>query len=135
MKYLTNFKQNLILSFLIIVATSLTVEANELFTLKNLERERATLLSDFLNGNLDSQKKQQRLLQRQRQLADMERMVLRDERLLIVDSVMVKSAFKEYDKTFLVHAGAEHKVDAMNQWLSTVNFTNDSVLNARAGFR
>lgn len=113
----------------------MSVCANELFTLKNLERERATLLSDFLNVNLDSQKKHQRLLQRQRQLADMERMVLRDERLLTTQSSMVKNAFKDYDKTFLVHAGAEKDINAMTQWLNTVNVTNDSVFNAKAGYR
>jgi hypothetical protein len=111
------------------------VNANELFTLKNLERERATLISDFLSSKLDSQQKQQRLQQRQRQLADMERMVLRDERLLSTKSTMVDNAFKQYNKTFLVHAGAEHKMSAMDQWLKNVNVTNESVLNARAGYR
>ncbi|WP_412973147.1 hypothetical protein [Glaciecola sp. MF2-115] len=120
---------------LFIFGTSTIVSANELFTLKNLERERANLISDFLNINIDSQKKHQRLLQRQRQLADMERMVLRDERLLMTQSSMVKNAFKEYDKTFLVHAGAENNVNAMTQWLTVVNVTNDSVLNAKAGYR
>ena len=111
------------------------VRYNELFTLKNLERERATLISDFLNINLDSQKKHKRLLQRQRQLADMERMVLRDERLLMTQSSMVKNAFRDYDKTFLVHAGAENDVNAMTQWLNVVNVTNESVLNAKAVYR
>lgn len=111
------------------------VNANELFTLKNLERERATLISEFLSTSLDSQEKQKRLQHRQRQLADMERMVLRDERLLSAKSSMVDNAFKEYDKTFLVHAGAEQQISAMNKWLKNVNVTNKSVLNARAGYR
>jgi hypothetical protein len=109
--------------------------ANELFTLKNLERERAILISEFLNKNLDVQKKHERMQQRQRQLADMERMVLRDERLLNTKSNMVVRAFKHYDRTFLVHAGAENNVNAMNQWLHNIKLTNRSVLNAKAGYR
>ena len=111
------------------------LQANELFTLKNLERERATLIADFLSTHLDASQKQQSLKQRQRQLADMERMVLRDERLLNTQSSMVIKAFKEYELTFLVHAGAEKKLNAMNQWLSNVKLTNDSVMNAQAGYR
>ena len=65
----------------------------------------------------------------------MERMVLRDERLLMTQSSMVKNAFREYDKTFLVHAGAENDVNAMTQWLNVVNVSNESVLNAKAGYR
>jgi hypothetical protein len=135
MKYASNVTQKITFFVLLYLCSSQLVNANELFTLKNLERERATLISDFLSSKLDSQQKQLRLQQRQRQLADMERMVLRDERLLSVKSTMVDNAFKQYDKTFLVHAGAEHKMSAMDQWLKNVNVTNESVLNARAGYR
>lgn len=135
MKYLTNIAITIILSGLLSLCSLKLVNANELFTLKNLERERATLISDFLSSKLDGQKKQQRLQQRQRQLADMERMVLRDERLLSTKSSMVENAFKEYEKTFLVHAGAEQQISAMNQWLNSVNVTNKNVLSAKAGYR
>ena len=135
MKKINIVSYKFIISMLILIATSATVNGNELFTLKNLERERATLISDFLSDSLDGLQKQQRMLQRQRQLADMERMVLRDERLLSSKSSMVDRAFKDYNTTFLVHAGAEQDINAMNQWLNNVQLTNDSVLNARAGFR
>lgn len=135
MKYLTNIAITIIVSGLLSLCSLKLVNANELFTLKNLERERATLISDFLSTKLDGQKKQQRLQQRQRQLADMERMVLRDERLLSTKSSMVENAFKEYEKTFLVHAGAEQQISAMNQWLNSVNVTNENVLSAKAGYR
>jgi hypothetical protein len=135
MKCASNVTQKTIFFVLLYLFSFQLVNANELFTLKNLERERATLISDFLSSKLDSQQKQQRLQQRQRQLADMERMVLRDERLLSTKSTMVDNAFKQYNKTFLVHAGAEHKMSAMDQWLKNVNVTNESVLNARAGYR
>ncbi|MFT5277594.1 MAG: hypothetical protein ACI97K_000467 [Glaciecola sp.] len=119
----------------LVAASTFSCHASELFTLKNLERERATLISDFLNINLDVQQKHQKMQQRQRQLADMERMVLRDERLLNTQSTMVVRALKQYDRTFLVHAGAENKVNAMNQWLNNIKLTNESVLNAKAGYR
>ncbi len=135
MKYLINTIRAVSVVALLCLCSLPLASANELFTLKNLERERATLISDFLSAELDGQKKQQRLQQRQRQLADMERMVLRDERLLNSKSPMVENAFKEYDKTFLVHAGAERQRSAMNQWLNSVNVTNDIILNARAGYR
>lgn len=135
MKHLINLIRKTSVLALLSVGLLPLASANELFTLKNLERERATLISDFLSTTLDGQKKQQRLQQRQRQLADMERMVLRDERLLNTKSPMVDNAFKEYDKTFLVHAGAEKQVSAMNQWLNSVNVTNDIILSARAGYR
>jgi hypothetical protein len=133
MKYASNVTQKTIFFVFLYLFSSQFVNANELFTLKNLERERATLISDFLSSKLDSQQKQKRLQQRQRQLADMER--LRDERLLSTKSTMVDNAFKQYNKTFLVHAGAEHKMSAMDQWLKNVNVTNESVLNAKAGYR
>jgi len=135
MKYLTNLTTTITVSALLFLGSLQVVNANELFTLKNLERERATLISDFLSTKLDGQQKQQRLQQRQRQLADMERMVLRDERLLSTKSSMVESAFKEYEKTFLVHAGAEQQMSAMNQWLNSVNVSNEIVLSAKAGYR
>jgi len=135
MKYVSKFTHKTTFIVLLCLCLTQLVNANELFTLKNLERERATLISDFLSNQLDSQQKQKRLQQRQRQLADMERMVLRDERLLNTKSPMVNNAFKEYDKTFLVHAGAEQQRSAMNQWLTNVNLTNETVLNARAGYR
>jgi hypothetical protein len=135
MKHLINLIRKTSVLVLLSVGLLPLATANELFTLKNLERERATLISDFLNTTLDGQKKQQRLQQRQRQLADMERMVLRDERLLNTKSPIVENAFKEYDTTFLVHAGAERQVSAMHQWLDSVNVSNDIILGARAGYR
>lgn len=131
-KYLTSVST---VSALLYLCSLQLVNANELFTLKNLERERATLISDFLSTKLDGQQKQQRLQQRQRQLADVERMVLRDERLLNTKSSMVENAFKDYEKTFLVHAGAEQQISAMSQWLSSVHLTNEMVLSAKAGYR
>lgn len=104
-------------------------------SLQNLERERAALIQDLLSPSLGIEQRQQQLKKRQRHLTDMERMVMRDERLLSSSSVLVKNAFDQYELTFLVHAGAEQKRSAGEQWLATMNISNDAILAAQVGFR
>ena len=129
------------LVLMVFLSTSFSVSANsakydkDLFSLKNLERERAALIATFLNNNLSLEQKHSKLTQQQRQLADVERMVLRDERLLSHQSNMVKRAFNDYETTFLVHAGAETELNAMNQWLLQVNVSNQSIFETTAGYR
>lgn len=106
-----------------------------LYTLINLERERASLLSVFLDTSLSREQKLEKLGYKQRQLADMERMVLRDERLLSSQSRVVQRAFSNYDMTFLVHAGAENQVSAMQQWLINAKLSNEKIMDAKAGYR
>ena len=81
------------------------------------------------------EKKLEKLSFKQRQLADMERMVLRDERLLNSDSKIIKRAFGNYDMTFLVHAGAEKEVSAMQQWMLSTNLSNAQIMDTTAGYR
>jgi hypothetical protein len=94
------------LMLMVFLPTSFSVSANsvkydkDLFSLKNLERERAALIATFLDNNLSLEQKHAKLMQQQRQLADVERMVLRDERLLSHQSNMVKRAFNDYETTF-----------------------------------
>lgn len=108
---------------------------NDVLSLSNLERERAALINDLLNPALDFDKRITLINKRQRQLSDMERMVIRDERLLHSNKHIVKNAFDHYDLTFLVHAGAENNKSATIQWLEQVKFDSSSVLNASAGYR
>lgn len=118
-----------------LVACSGAMANNEPLSLSNLERERAALVKDLLDPSLDFEARLASIDRRQRQLTDMERMVIRDERLLSSKSPMVKRAFDNYELTFLVHAGAENKQTATAQWLEQVNFSSESVLRARAGYR
>lgn len=104
-------------------------------SLQNLERERAALIQDILDPSLDVSQRLQKINKRQRQLTDMERMVMRDERLLNGQSRLVKKAFDTYDKTFLVHAGAENNRSAKQQWFATIKLSNDAVLNTRLAYR
>ncbi len=111
------------------------LESKQILSLQNLERERAALVHDMLDPSLDTQSRMQKLNKRQRHLTDMERMVMRDERLLSSNSVLVKNAFSQYSSTFLVHAGAEHNRSASEQWLSNVELSNAAILSSHVGFR
>lgn len=137
----TNTRFSILLMLFVVLSTSFSASAKnakydkDLFSLKNLERERAALIETFLNHKLSLEQKHTKLMQQQRQLADVERMVLRDERLLSHQSNMVKRAFNDYETTFLVHAGAEKELNAMNQWLLRVNLSNQSIFETKAGYR
>jgi hypothetical protein len=109
--------------------------SGSILSLENLERERAAFIQDILSPSLNTQQRRLQLKKRQRQLTDMERMVMRDERLLSSTSPLVKVAFTEYELTFLVHAGAEHKQSASEHWLNQMNVTSEAVLNTQIGFR
>lgn len=125
-----------VIAFSILTAGSFSAFAKDpLFTLKNLERERAALIADLLDVNADSQQRMAKIKLKQRQISDMERMVLRDERLVQSNSRLAQKAFENYDLTFLVHAGAEKQKSATDQWLSQVRLTNQNILNSKAGFR
>ncbi|GBL05405.1 hypothetical protein [Glaciecola sp. KUL10] len=124
------------LALSLLCACSFSVLAKDpLFTLKNLERERAALINDLLDTEADAQQRLSKIKLKQRQLSDMERMVLRDERLVQSNSRLAQKAFENYDLTFLVHAGAEQKKSATEQWLNQVRLTNKRILSSKAGFR
>nr|WP_241664383.1 hypothetical protein [Ningiella ruwaisensis] len=108
---------------------------DNILSLSNLERERAALINDLLNPALDIEQRIARLDKRERQLTDMERMVIRDERLLNSNHHLVKRAFANYELTFLVHAGAESKQNATSQWLKQVSFDSQDIFKAKAGYR
>ncbi|WP_395342778.1 hypothetical protein PN836_001810 [Ningiella sp. W23] len=128
------------LAVLAIFSTSSFVCANtntdtNILSLSNLERERSALIADMLDLSLSFDQRHEKLSKRQRQLTDMERMVMRDERLLSSTNFAVKRAFNEYELTFLVHAGAENQQSASAQWLDMIDFDSASVLNAKVGRR
>lgn len=127
--------QNLLLALVLTGASAHAIAQDNILSLSNLERERASLISDMLNPALDFEERLTRINNRQRQLTDMERMVIRDERLLASKQHIVKRAFDSYELTFLVHAGAEDKKSASAQWLEQVKFSSTAVMRASAGYR
>ncbi len=117
------------------LATSAMANANALFTLENLERERAALLENLSSELLTPFQREQKVNSIVRRLTDIERMVLRDDRIAGSNSVMAKKAFEHYELTFMVHAGSESKKTMMAHWLHQLNITSDSINQSRLGER
>lgn len=127
----------LITAFAFVLPTISTVYANSntLFSLENLERERAALLNNLTSTKLSSYEREQQANNIIRRLIDMERMVLRDDRIAASNSIMAKKAFQNYDLTFLVHAGSESKKAPLAHWLNALNITDESINKSRPGAR
>ncbi|GLR69748.1 hypothetical protein [Agaribacter marinus] len=106
-----------------------------LLSLKNLERQRASFIQEMLSAKSDLDTKEKSLMQRQHQLIDMERMVIRDERLSQQNDYLVHRAFSDFDMTFLVHASAEEQKQPIQHWLDSVGFSSTAIINAQPGFR
>lgn len=109
--------------------------ANSLFSLENLERERAALLSAQLDSSLDLNQRQRKVQSIYRRLIDIERMVLRDDRVTSSNSSLAQNAFEKYELTFLVHSSAEKNLPPLSHWMSELQLTTDNILSAKTGHR
>jgi hypothetical protein len=114
---------------------STSIFANSLFSLENLERERAALLSAQFDNSLDLEQRQKRVQNIYRRLVDIERMVLRDDRVTSSNSSLAQNAFDKYELTFLVHSSAEKSLPPLSHWMSELHLTTDNILSAKAGQR
>jgi len=114
---------------------SISANAQSALTLENLERERAAMLNTFTSDQITAKKQQMSINSSYRRLTDVERMVLRDDRLLNNQSAIVQRAFKNYELTFLIHASAEKNILPMDLWLSELNITSNSILSTKKGRR
>ncbi len=119
----------------LLMLTAATATENTLVSLQSLERERAALLQILTSDNYSIDKRYLKAENIVRRLADIERMVLRDDRIVGNDSIMVKKAFERYELSFLIHASAESKKLPIAHWLTELNFTRDSLLNSSVGNR
>lgn len=117
------------------VTTGVQAKANPLFTLENLERERAVFLNNLTTTTLNAHEREQQGNHIIKRLIDMERMVLRDDRIAMSNSIMAKNAFQHYELTFLVHAGSESKKAPMAHWLHSLNITDESIYKSTSGAR
>ena len=122
----------ILLSAALIAGASVGAQAD---TLTNLERERAQMLSTLLNNDINPQQREQRVSLSRSTLRDLERMVIRDDRLLDKPTPTVQQAFRNYDLTFLVHAAAENKRSELDQWMSELGLSTDSLMHTRLGRR
>ncbi|MFT7005658.1 MAG: hypothetical protein ACJAXJ_000157 [Colwellia sp.] len=131
-----NLSKILAVATLVISMTShVNAKPNSLFTLENLERQRAALLDNLTTKKLTTYQREQETKQLIKRLVDLERMVLRDDRIAASNSIMAKNAFEHYELTFLVHAGSESKKSPMAHWLYSLKITDDSIFKSRAGAR
>ncbi len=104
-------------------------------TLENMERERAILLETILSGDMNAAERESRIQVAKTRLVDLERMVLRDKKLIGRNTPAVRAAFDNYDLTFLVHASTEKSRSIADHWLGQVGVSTTALMNARMGRR
>ena len=104
-------------------------------TVQNLERERALVVEAILDPGLEAAERQARMAEATPRLVDLERMVLRDDKLKGRNTRDVRRAFANYDLTFLVHASTENNVSAIDAWLGEIGITTQSLMAAKMGRR
>ena len=130
LRYTTTF-----MAFVWFTSFNASAQNNSLFSLQNLERERAALLTTLTDANISMEVRQQKSNSIYRRMADIERMVLRDERIANSDKVLVQNAFANYDLTFLVHVSAERKIQPLSQWMNTLGINAASIAQSKQGYR
>ncbi len=116
-------------------AALVAATASQAGTLENMERERAMLVSTLLKPELAPEKRQQEVQVSKNRLVDLERMVIRDDSLRGKDTPAVRRAFKDYDRTFLVHASVEKGRTVVDHWLEQVGIDMKAVMDGRIGRR
>ncbi len=127
-----NTTKKLLVMISLVICSTAALASDPLLSLKNLERERAAFLDKALSQSLDQQ---QLAAKKLRQLSDMERMVIRDDRLVEKNSALVSNAFNNFELTFLVHASAENNATVLSHWLEQVGVSNQAVLSTKLGYR
>ncbi|OUR90656.1 hypothetical protein A9Q81_19115 [Gammaproteobacteria bacterium 42_54_T18] len=115
--------------------SSITLLHAESRTLSNLERERSSLMEIVVQEEFSPIERKRKIALSQRRLMDMERMVIRDDRLLGANDPMVKKAFDHYETTFLVHASVEANQHIVDFWLQQLNLDSQSILESKRGRR
>ena len=100
-------------------------------TLENMERERAILLETILSGDMNAAERENRIQVAKTRLVDLERMVLRDKKLIGQNTPAVRAAFDNYDLTFLVHASTEKSRSIADHWLGEIGVSTAALMNAR----
>ena len=104
-------------------------------SLENLERERAMLMQAMLSAEMSAKERQGKVALSRNRLIDLERMVLRDKKLVGRNSPAVRAADENYDLTFLVHASIERDRALLDHWMYQVGVSTQSLMNAKVGRR
>ncbi len=104
-------------------------------TVENLERERAILIDTMLDADVTPAERETKIETSRHRLVDLERMVLRDDSLVGVNTPTVKRAFANYDLTFLIHAASEKEMSVIDNWLEQMGITTQSLMSAKRARR
>ena len=100
-------------------------------TVESLERERAILIDTMLDADVTPAEREAKIETSRNRLVDLERMVLRDDSLVGVNTPTVKRAFSNYDLTFLIHAATEKEMSVIDNWLEQMGITTQSLMSAK----
>ncbi len=111
--------------------TGTTMAGDDLRSLENMERERSVLIENFLDVSLTAVEREKKVEFARRRLMGLERLVIRDERLLGSSSPLVRKTFADYDLSFLVHASVESRRQIFDHWLAQLGLSTDSILNSQ----
>lgn len=112
-----------------------TINAAHAGSLENLERERAMMMQALLSTDMAPEERQKKVTLSRNRLVDLERIVLRDKKLVGRNTPAVRAAFDSYDLTFLVHASIERNRALLDHWLQQVGVSTQSLMNTRVGRR
>lgn len=104
-------------------------------TLENLERERAIAIDSLLAPEMTVVERMNKVTISKTRLIDLERMVLRDKEIMGRNTPLVRTAFENYDLTFLVHASTEKSKNLMDHWLDEIGLSTHTLMGARVGRR
>jgi hypothetical protein len=117
------------------MAGTFIANAAQAGTLENLERERAIVIEAMLNVELSPTKRQGQVATALSRLVDLERMVLRDGKLTGRNTPTVRRAFKNYDLTFMASSAAEHDLALIDNWMTQLGLTTQSLMATDVGRR
>ena len=118
-----------------LVSTIIAASPVQAGSVENLERERAMVLQAILMPDLGPEERGAKISTSQRRLIDLERIVLRDDGLTGRTTPAVRTAFQNYDLTFLVHAATEKKMLLVDNWFTAMGLTTQSIMATQAGPR
>lgn len=119
----------------VIVGSTLVAMPAFAGTVENLERERAILIDTMLDADVTPAEREAKIETSRNRLVDLERMVLRDDSLVGVNTPMVRRAFANYDLTFLIHAATEKEMSVIDNWLEQMGITTQSLMSAKRARR
>jgi hypothetical protein len=128
----TKMKSTSLMSALVIAASLFASGTAFASSIDNLERERAMALAEYLSPDMGADERWSQLERAKRRLTDLERIALQDKTLKKTGSFRAVRAFKDYERTFLVHASAEFNKNPIIHWMDNIGLTSTNLLATRA---